>query len=79
MAQATVQEPGQYRHLLRVTEAISRDPAHDILVLLLGIHVGIRGSEIAQIELKTLLHEVGLDEDDTDYLAGIFKKKKLTK
>lgn len=36
MAQATVLNPRQYRYLLRVTEAISRDPARDILVLLLG-------------------------------------------
>ena len=37
MAQATVLRPGQYRHLLRVTAAISRDPERDTLVLLLGI------------------------------------------
>jgi integrase/recombinase XerD len=41
MAQATVLKPGQYRHLLRVTEATSRDPERDILILLLRIHTGI--------------------------------------
>lgn len=51
MAQAAVLRPGQYRHLLRVTESTSRDPARDILVLLLGIHTGMRVSEIAQIEV----------------------------
>lgn len=48
MTQATVLRPGQYRHLLRVTEATSRDPERDILVLLLGIHVGMRFSDIAR-------------------------------
>lgn len=41
MAQAAVLKPGQYRHLLRVTKATSRDPERDVLVLLLGIHTGI--------------------------------------
>ena len=59
MAQATVLKPGQYRHLLRVTEATSRDPARDILVLLLGIHVGMRVSEIAQIEVSDVLFPSG--------------------
>lgn len=49
MARANVPKPGQYRNLLRVTEASSRDPARNILVLLLDIHVGIRNPENAQI------------------------------
>ena len=49
MAQAAVLKPGQYRHLLRVTAAISRDPERDTLVLLLGIMCGIRKSKGCQI------------------------------
>jgi integrase len=32
-------------------ESTSRDPERDVLVLLLGIHTGMRVSEIAQIEV----------------------------
>ena len=59
MAQATVLKPGQYRHLLRVTRATSRDPERDILVLLLGIPTGMRVSEIAQIEVSDVLFPSG--------------------
>jgi integrase len=59
MAQAAVLKPGQYRHLLRVTEATNRDRERDILVLLLGIHVGMRVSEIAKIEVGDVLFPSG--------------------
>lgn len=36
MAQATTLQPGQIRHLLRVTASTSRHPERDCLVLLLG-------------------------------------------
>ncbi len=35
MPQATTLRPGQIRHLLRITEATSRYPERDCLVLLL--------------------------------------------
>lgn len=59
MPQAAVLKPGQYRHLLRVTKATSRDPERDILVLMLGIHTGMRVSEIAQIEVGDVLFPSG--------------------
>lgn len=59
MAQAAVLKPGQYRHLLRVTRATSREPERDILFLLLGIHTGMRVSEIAQIEVGDVLFPSG--------------------
>lgn len=37
MSQATTLKAGQIRHLLRVTDATSRHPARDCLVLLLGL------------------------------------------
>lgn len=55
MAQGTVLGLGQYRQLLRITQATSREPERDMLVLLLRIHVGMRVSEIAQIEVGDVL------------------------
>lgn len=52
MAQATSLQPGQIRHLLRVTAAISRHPEQDTLVLLLGLTAGMRVTEIAQIDVQ---------------------------
>src|SRR5213595_3838704 len=73
MAQATVLRPGQYRHLLRVTEATSRDPERDILVLLLGIHTGVRVSEIAQIEVQDVLFPSGAIRQEVSLRAVITK------
>lgn len=73
MAQATVLKPGQYRHLLRVTEATSRDPERDILVLLLGIHTGMRVSEIAQIEVGDVLFSSGATRQEVSLRAVITK------
>lgn len=73
MAQAAVLRPGQYRHLLRVTESTSRDPARDILVLLLGIHTGMRVSEIAQIEVQDFLFPSGAIRQEVSLRAAITK------
>lgn len=73
MAQATVLKPGQYRHLLPVTEATSRDPERDILVLLLGIHTGMRVSEIAQIEVQDILFPSGSIRQEVSLRAVITK------
>lgn len=73
MPQATVLRPGQYRHLLRVTEATSRDPERDVLVLLLGIHVGMRVSEIAQIEVGDVLFPSGAIRQEVSLRATITK------
>lgn len=73
MAQATVLKPGQYRHLLRVTDATSRDPERDILVLLRGIHTGMRVSEIAQIEVQDILFPSGSIRQEVSLRAVITK------
>lgn len=73
MAQATVLKPGQYRNLLRVTEATSRDPARDILVLLLGVHVGMRISENAQIKVGDVLFQSGVVRQEVSLRAPITK------
>jgi integrase/recombinase XerD len=73
MAQATILKPGQYRHLRRVTEATSRDPERDILVLLLGIMCGMRASEIAQIEIQDVLFPSGAIRQEVSLHAAITK------
>ncbi|MCY0914027.1 tyrosine-type recombinase/integrase [Massilia antarctica] len=73
MAQAAILKPGQYRHLLRVTEATSRAPARDVLVLLFGIHTGMRVSEIAQIEVGDILFPSGTIRQEVSLRAVITK------
>lgn len=73
MPQAAVLKPGQYRHLLRVTRATSRDPERDVLVLLLGIHTGMRVSEIAQIEVRDVLFPSGAIRPEVSLRAAITK------
>ncbi|MEX3555754.1 MAG: hypothetical protein VB131_03830 [Burkholderia gladioli] len=48
---AAALSPGQIRHLLRVTEATSRHPTRDAVILLLGLSVGMRITEVAQITM----------------------------
>ncbi|WP_086383948.1 tyrosine-type recombinase/integrase [Caballeronia sordidicola] len=46
---AEVLSPSQIRHLLRVTDATSRYPERDAVILLLGLGCGMRITEIAQV------------------------------
>ena len=46
---AEVLSPSQVRHLLRVTEATSRHPERDAVILLLGLGCGMRITEIVQV------------------------------
>lgn len=51
-ARAKVLTLAKFRHLLRVTEATSRFPARDTLVLLLGVTCGMRVTEIARLDVQ---------------------------
>lgn len=73
MAQAAVLKPSQYRHLLRVTRVTSRDPERDILVLLLGIHTGMRVSEIVQVEVGDFLFPSEAIRQEVSLRAAITK------
>ena len=73
MAQATVLKPGQYRHLIRATRATSRDPERDILALLMGIHMGMRVSEIAQVEVGDFLFPSGSIRQEVSLRAVVTK------
>lgn len=73
MPQATTLKPGQIRHLLRVTEATSRHPERDCLVLLLGLTCGMRVSEIAQIQIQDIMFSSGQIRSEVSLRAVITK------
>jgi site-specific recombinase XerD len=73
MGQATTLRPGQIRHLLRVTEATSRYPERDCLILLLGITCGMRVTEIAQIQIQDVLFPSGAIRAEVSLRAVITK------
>lgn len=73
MPQAATLKPGQIRHLLRVTEATSRHPERDSLILLLGLSTGMRVSEIAQIEVQDVLFPSGAIRAEVSLRAAITK------
>lgn len=73
MAQATTLQPGQIRHLIRVTAATSRHPERDCLVLWLGLTAGMRVTEIAQIEVQDVLFPSRALRDEVSLRAAITK------
>lgn len=73
MSQAKTLKPGQIRHLLRVTEATSRNPERDCLILLLGITCGMRVSEIAQIKIQDVMFQSGAIRQEVSLRAAITK------
>jgi integrase len=56
---AKVLTPAKFRHLLRVTDATSRFPERDTLILLLGVTCGMRVTEIARLEVRHILARSG--------------------
>ncbi|KVK87634.1 hypothetical protein WJ47_12465 [Burkholderia ubonensis] len=68
--------PSQIRHLLRVTDATSRHPERDVLVLLLGFTCGMRVSEIAQIEVADVLLPSGRAREEVSLRSAITKGSK---
>jgi site-specific recombinase XerD len=73
MAQAITLQPGQIRHLFRITATTSRHPERDTLVLLLGLTAGMRVTEIAQIEVQDVLFQSGALRDEISLRAAITK------
>jgi len=70
---AAVLSPGQLRHLLRVTEACSRHPERDAVILLLGFAAGLRISEVAQITLGDVMFPSGKLRTEVSLRAAITK------
>ncbi|VXC89921.1 conserved hypothetical protein [Burkholderia sp. 8Y] len=70
---AKVLTPSQFRHLLRVTEATSRFPERDTLILLLGVTCGMRITEIARLEVHHVLTKAGTQRSEVSLPSSITK------
>ncbi|WP_206003249.1 site-specific integrase [Paraburkholderia polaris] len=73
LKRAKVLTPAKFRHLLRVTEATSRFPERDILILLLGVTCGMRVTEIARIETRVVLAKSGARREEVSLRGSITK------
>ncbi|KUZ89148.1 integrase [Burkholderia ubonensis] len=70
---AKVLTPAKFRHLLRVTEATSRFPERDTLILLLGVTCGMRVTEIARLEVHHVLTKSGKRREEISLPGNITK------
>ncbi|MCA8205157.1 site-specific integrase [Burkholderia sp. AU33545] len=70
---AAVLSPGQIRHLIRVTEATSRHPARDAAILLLGLSVSMRITEVAQITVADVMFRSGALRTEVSLRSAITK------
>ena len=70
---AAVLLPSQLRHLMRVTEATSRHPERDVLILWLGFACGMRVTEIARLTVADVLHQSGQLRSEISLRAEITK------
>ena len=70
---AKVLTPAKFRHLLRVTEATSRFPERDTLILLLGVTCGMRITEIARLEVHNVLAQSGARREEVALPGSITK------
>jgi len=70
---AKVLTPAKFRHLLRITEATSRFPERDTLILLLGVTCEMRIPEIARIEVGDVLAKSGVRREEVSLRGSITK------
>lgn len=70
---AAVLLPSDIRHVLRVTEECSRQPARDCLLILISICAGLRCSEIAQITPSDVMWPNGRLRSEVALRADITK------
>lgn len=70
---AAVLSRAELRHLLRVTDATSRYPERDAVVLLLGHCLGLRITEISQITVADLMQPSGAWRKEASVRAAISK------
>ncbi len=70
---AAVLLPSQLRHLLRVTEATSRHPERDAVILWLGFACGLRVTEIARLTVADVLLPSGKLREEVSLRAEITK------
>ena len=50
---------GQFNRLIKITQATSRYPERDVLVLMLGHHLGMRITEISRLTVADVMHASG--------------------
>lgn len=50
---------GQFNRLIKITQATSRYPERDVLVLMLGHHCGMRITEISRLTVADVMHASG--------------------
>lgn len=53
---ATALRPGQLRHVIRVASITGRQCARDVMLLWLTQSTGVRVTELANIEIRDILH-----------------------
>lgn len=70
---AATLSPSELRHLLRVTEATSRHPERDALILWLGFSCGLRVTEIARLTVADVLLPSGRLRSEVSLRAEITK------
>lgn len=70
---AAVLLPSQLRHLIRVTEATSRHPERDALILWLGFSCDMRVTETARLTVADVLMPSGLLRSEISLRAEITK------
>lgn len=70
---AAVLLPSQLRHLIRVTEATSRHPERDVLILWLGFSCGMRVTETARLTVADVLLPSGRLRSEVSLRAEITK------
>lgn len=70
---AAVLLPSQLRHLIRVTEATSRHPERDVLILWLGFSCGMRVTETARLTVADVLLPSGRLRSEISLRAEITK------
>jgi len=70
---AAVLLPSQLRHLLRVTEATSRHPERDAVILWLGFSCGLRVTETARLTVADVLLPSGRLKSEISLRAEITK------
>jgi len=70
---AAVLLPSQLRHLIRVTEATSRHPERDAVILWLGFSCGMRVTETARLTVADVLYQSGRLRSEISLRAEITK------
>lgn len=70
---AATLSPAQLRHLIRVTEATSRHPERDVLILWLGFSCGLRITETARLTVGDVVHQSGRLRQEVSLRAEITK------